>query len=260
MFAQLIDPAANGGAGIAFTDRLGGVSAGAQASLNLGRSDLDDVPNLIENMTRVRRATGVGRIAAVHQVHGVAVHHAGADGRDWSGEAWIGDRLPGSARLPVADALVTSLPGLALMVRVADCLPVLFADADAAVIGAAHAGRVGLLDGVLPATVAAMKDLGARRIRAWLGPHICGQCYEVPDAMAEQAAATLPQTRATTGWGSPAIDLAAGAQAQLADLGVETASLSACTFTDPNLFSHRADGPQTGRQVGLVWLPAEPVG
>ncbi|MGV8908901.1 MAG: polyphenol oxidase family protein, partial [Propionicimonas sp.] len=79
-----------------------------------------------------------------------------------------------------ADALVTTERRLALAVRVADCVPVLFADPEAGVVGAAHAGRVGLGAGVLSATVAAMIGLGAGRIRAWIGPHICGDCYEVP--------------------------------------------------------------------------------
>ncbi len=83
MFDTLIDPADNGGVGIAFTDRQGGVSTAAQASLNLGRSDVDQCSYLRTNMARVRAATGIGPVAALHQVHGIAVHNADEDGRDW---------------------------------------------------------------------------------------------------------------------------------------------------------------------------------
>ncbi|MGL5248403.1 MAG: laccase domain-containing protein, partial [Brooklawnia sp.] len=80
MFDTLIDPADNGGVGIAFTDRQGGVSIAAQASLNLGRSDVDQYSHLRTNMARVRAVTGIGPVAALHQVHGVAVHNADEDG------------------------------------------------------------------------------------------------------------------------------------------------------------------------------------
>lgn len=254
MFDTLIDPADNGGVGIAFTDRQGGVSIAAQASLNLGRSDVDQYSHLRTNMARVRAVTGIGPVAALHQVHGVAVHNADEDGRDWLDDAWVGDRVPGAPALPVADAAFTTRRGLALLVRVADCLPVLLADPGAGVVAAAHAGRRGLLEGVLVQTVAAMRCAGARDLQAWLGPHICGRCYEVPVQMAADAAAVLPATRATTSWGTPAVDLGAGAEAQLVDLGVRVTRHDPCTLTGQNLFSHRGDGAQTGRQVGLVWL------
>lgn len=254
MFDTLIDPANNGGVGVAFTDRRGGVSVGPRASLNLGRSDLDDLTSLGANMARVRASAGIGAVAALHQVHGTEVYDADADARDWLADAWVGDRVPGALALPVADAAVSTRRGLALAVRVADCLPVLLADPAVGVVAAAHAGRRGLLEGVLVDTVAAMRQVGARNLRAWIGPHICGRCYEVPKQMATEAAAVLPTTRATTSWGTPALDLAAGAEAQLVDLGVRVARHDPCTLTDQNFFSHRGDGAQTGRQAGLIWL------
>lgn len=254
MFSTLIRPETNGGVGVAFTDREGGVSTGDQASLNLGRSDLDELRHLRTNMALVTGAIGVDRVVALHQVHGTAVHHADSDDRDWSGDAWVGDRVRGAPRLPIADAAITTRPDLALIVRVADCLPVLLADCSAGVIAAAHAGRVGLLGGVLARTVEAMQQAGARELQAWIGPHICARCYEVPQQMAAQAAQVLPATRATTSWGTPAIDLAAGATAQLTGLRVTVTRCDPCTLTAPELFSHRGDGPHTGRQVGLIWL------
>lgn len=254
MFASLIEPHLNARVGVGFTDRLDGASTGALGSFNLGRSDLDDLASLRANMSGLRAHLGVGEVAAVHQVHGTRVHLVDTDGRDWGGDAWLGDRLPGAEKLPVADAIVTTKPGVALMIRVADCLPVLLADQRAGVIAAAHAGRVGLLAGVLPATVAAMRKLGADRLRAWIGPHICGACYEVPEQMAAEAAARLPAAAARTSWGTSAIDLGAGAAAQLAGLGVDVRRLDPCTLTSPDLFSHRGDGAGAGRQVGVIWL------
>ncbi|WIY81642.1 polyphenol oxidase family protein [Propionimicrobium sp. PCR01-08-3] len=253
MFATMIDPTDNGGIGVGFTDRLGGVSTGTTGQLNLGRSDIDEIDHLRQNMALVRRAARITRIAAVHQVHGIDVHLADGDGRDWSGDAWIGDGAPGKSRLPVADAIVSTTPGLALMIRVADCVPVIFADQERGVFAAAHAGRLGLLAGVLPATAQAMHEVGARQLSAWIGPHICGACYEVPEQMAHDAACQLPETRAHTSWGTPAIDLGAGAAAQLQRLGVEVHRVDPCTFTTDTLFSHRGDGPGAGRQIGLVW-------
>lgn len=253
MFATLITPDSNGGVGIAFTDRHDGASSGELASLNLGRSDLDELAALRTNMARLRERLQLGPVVGLHQVHGAEVFDVDRAGRDWSDDAWLGDRVE-LAPLPVADAAVTGQRGIALMIRVADCVPVLFADAEAGLIGAAHAGRAGLLGGVLGATVAALRASGARRLQAWIGPHICGACYEVPEQMAAAAAAQLPQCGATTSWGTPAIDLGAGAAAQLAQLGVAVTEASECTLTSPDLFSHRGDGPQTGRQIGLVWL------
>ena len=254
MFATFIEPAANRGVGVAFTDRLGGVSTGPLAELNLGRSDLDELDSLRANMALVRQASGFVRLAAVHQVHGTAVHLADEDGRDWSSDDWIGDGVAGAQRLPVADAIVTTTPGLAVMIRVADCVPVVLADQAAGIVGCAHAGRVGLLDAVLPGTVQAMYDAGAQQITAWIGPHICSDCYEVPSEMADEAADRLPECRAITRWGTPGIDLGAGAAAQLTRLGVQVHRVDPCTLTTPSLFSHRGDGPGAGRQIGLVWI------
>lgn len=249
-----IDPAAGHGVGVAFTDRRGGRSRGPLGELNLGRADADEPEALVANVEAVRRALPVRGIALVHQVHGTGVRiidrdaAQALDGRDVLREA-AGRPDP----LPDADAMVTTVPGIALGIRVADCMPVMLADPQARVIGAAHAGRAGLLAGVLPAAVAAMRTAGARNILAWIGPHICGRCYEVPAPMAEDAWRRMPATRSTTSWGTPAIDLGAGALAQLEDLGVTAVGLDPCTLENDDLYSHRRD-PGAGRLAGLVWL------
>ncbi|MGD7787072.1 polyphenol oxidase family protein [Propionibacteriaceae bacterium Y1700] len=245
--------AQQGSVGVAFTDRYGGVSRGPRGELNLGRTDLDDVDAVRENFGRVRSALGLGTVAALGQQHTTAVEVVDAAWLDgWTDDSPLGSSA-GLPRLPVADAMVTALTEVALCIRVADCLPVLFADEAAGVVGAAHAGRVGLSDGVLPYTVAAMTTLGATAITAWIGPHICGRCYEVPAAMRDEVEALVPGSATETSWGTPALDLAAGAQRQLEDLGCRVLEVGNCTLTDTSLHSHRRDGLESGRLAGLVW-------
>jgi YfiH family protein len=139
-----------------------------------------------------------------------------------------------------------------LLVRAADCVPVLLADPSAGVLGAAHAGRAGVAAGVVPATVEAMRDLGATDVTAWVGPHVCGDCYEVPVALRDEVAAAVPETRATTSWGTPSLDLGAGVRAQLEVAGARVVDVSACTRESPDLYSYRRDGAGSGRLAGLI--------
>ena len=143
------------------------------------------------------------------------------------------------------------------MVRAADCVPVLLVDAEAGVVGAAHCGRPGLLAGVVPQAVRAMHDLGATTVTAWVGPHVCGACYEVPAAMQEEVAAAVPSALATTSWGTPSLDLGAGVHAQLGELGVVVNDVSRCTRESEDLFSYRRDGSAAGRLAGMVRLRSE---
>lgn len=251
MFAFLSEPGP-GGIGVAFTDRRGGFSGGPFASLNLGRTGEDEPDALRANMAALRERLDLGPVCLVHQVHGIRVRTI-TDAELPGPDDWLGTRVPGQDPLTEADALVTALPEVPLGVRVADCVPVLLADAEAGVIGAAHAGRRGLLAGVLAATAARMRELGATRIRAWVGPHICGDCYEVPSAMAAESCARIPELAATTSWGTPSLDLGAGAQAVLERDGVLVERQDPCTRTNPSLFSHRRDDGRTGRQIGLIW-------
>ena len=126
----------------------------------------------------------------MHQVHGADV-------------AVVPGAGPATAGPPTCDALVTTDTGVALLARAADCVPVLLGDPDAGVVAAVHSGRHGLAAGVVPAAVARMRDLGARRVTAWVGPHVCGACYEVPEEMRDEVAAAVPEAWSTTRWDTP---------------------------------------------------------
>lgn len=229
---------------IAFTDRHGGESEGPFASLNLGSSAGDDDGTVVRNLARVSDALGVEGLHAMSQVHGADVAYGDSI------------RAHGSGTVPVCDALVTDRAGVPLLVRVADCVPVLLADSDAGLVGAAHAGRVGMVAGVVLAVVADLRDRGATSLRAWIGPRAGGCCYEVPEAMADDVERAVPGTRSTTTWGTPSVDVGAGVVRQLDDLGVEVTDLGAdtCTITDDDLFSYRRQGTSSGRIGAVVVL------
>jgi copper oxidase (laccase) domain-containing protein len=131
---------------------------------------------------------------------------------------------------------------------------VLLADSVNGVVGAAHAGRRGMYAGVVPATVEAMRELGAGRITAVLGPYACGDCYEVPAEMRAEVADRVPASYAETSWGTPAIDVAAGVVAQLAELDCAVIDATSCTIESENLYSYRREGAVSGRMAGLVRL------
>lgn len=217
-------PASDDGVGVAFTD----------GTLDLG--DLQGRMRRAEAFAAVTDALGVP-LAVVRQVHGNRVVR-------------LDD--PGAPETE-ADALVTRRRGVALAVRAADCIPVVFADAGG-VIGAAHAGRAGVRNGVLARTVDAMRALGADDVHAWIGPHVCGACYEVPAEMAGQFASETGVPPTTTDRGTPGIDLGAAARRQLDAAGVGYTSLEACTLHEPGLHSFRRDGAASGRLAGIVWL------
>ncbi|GAA1003861.1 peptidoglycan editing factor PgeF [Streptomyces thermogriseus] len=233
------------GAHFAFTDRWGGVSAVPYEELNLGGAVGDDPAAVRANRERAARALGLDpdRVVWMNQVHGAEV--AVVDG-PWTDAAGI----------PSVDAVVTRQRGLALAVLTADCVPVLLADPVAKVAAAAHAGRPGLVAGVVPAAVRAMIRLGAEpdRIVARTGPAVCGRCYEVPEAMRAEVAAVEPAAYAETSWGTPAVDVSAGVHAQLERLGVHDRQQSpVCTRESKDHFSYRRDRT-TGRLAGYVWL------
>jgi len=252
LFHARLDPDANHGVGVAFTDRHGGVSQGPLGTLNLGRADADDRVALRENLALVRASLGLTAIATVHQVHGTRVHEITAETLAALPHADpAGHESPDSL---VGDALVTRMKGVGIAVRAADCLPILLADPTAGVVGAAHAGRQGLIDGVLQATLAAMADLGAADVEAWVGPSVCGRCYEVPAAMRAEVAAEIPETWAVSATGSPALDLAAGAHAVLVKQGCRVVDLGGCTRESADLHSYRRDGAEAGRLAGICWL------
>ncbi|QKW10664.1 peptidoglycan editing factor PgeF [Streptomyces sp. NA04227] len=233
------------GAHFAFTDRWGGVSATPYEELNLGGAVGDDPAAVLGNRARAAAELGLdaARVVWMRQVHGdTAVTVVGP---------WAADE-----ELPEADALVTARRGLALAVLTADCTPVLLADPVAGVVAAAHAGRPGMVKGIVPAALRAMTELGAEpaRIVARTGPAVCGRCYEVPAAMRAEVAEVEPASYAETSWGTPAVDVTAGVHAQLDRLGVrDLAGSEVCTLESADHFSYRREGA-TGRLAGYVWL------
>jgi len=232
------------GAHFAFTDRWGGVSAVPYEELNLGGAVGDDPDAVRTNRELAAKSLGLDPAGVVwmNQVHGPDV--AVVDG------PWL------SKEIPSVDAIVTVRRGLALAVLTADCTPVLLADPVAGVVAAAHAGRPGMVAGVVPAAVRAMVELGAEpaRIVARTGPAVCGRCYEVPEEMRADVAAVEPAAYAETSWGTPAVDVTAGVHAQLERLGVRDREQSpVCTLESEDHFSYRRDRT-TGRLAGYVWL------
>lgn len=233
-----------GPAVLAGTGRAGGVSEGPYASLDLATHVGDDPAAVARNREIVAAAAGVGSLVIAAQVHGRAVVEVTGP---WDGPE------------PEADALVTRTPGLALGVLVADCTPVLLAAPDEGVVGVAHAGRRGMALGVALALVDAMRDLGAGRLVARVGPSICARCYEVPLALREQVAAEEPVARSVTRTGTPSLDVAGAVVAQLAGAGVEVREVPGCSQEDDGLYSYRRERT-TGRYAGLAWLVETPGG
>lgn len=231
------------GAWAAVTARSGGVSATPYDNLNLSYRVGDVSAQVAENRRRAAATAGLdpGRVMWMEQVHGAEV--AVVDDAEISPVAGV-------------DALVTTGRGLALAVLVADCLPVLLAETDAGVVGVAHAGRRGLAGGIVGATVAAMRSLGAdpAAVTAVVGPGIGPCCYEVGADVRDEVIGRVPETAARTVEGRPALDLPAGVVEELRRAGVRRASrVAICTAEDPAYFSYRRDGV-TGRFAGYVWL------
>jgi YfiH family protein len=151
------------------------------------------------------------------------------------------------------DALVTAAPGVPIAVLVADCVPlVLSGDHAVAVV---HAGRRGVEKGVVAAAVAALRNLDDGPLSAFVGPSVCGRCYEVPAEMQASVSSVVPEALSTTRAGTPGLDLAAAVCAQLRQAGVEARVSRVCTREDPTYFSYRRDGV-TGRFAAAVMLEA----
>ena len=243
------------GNGIAhgFFGRPGGVSAGPiYGGLNVGLGSKDHPENIAENRARVASwfGTGSDRLATLYQIHSPDVVTVDAQS--------AGNR-------PQADAHVTSTPGVILGILTADCGPVLFADAEAGVIGAAHAGWKGAFDGVLENTIAAMIALGAERARitATLGPSISRRNYEVGPEFVDRF---LARNSAWEAFFAPSdkpghsmFDLPGLTVSRLSAAGVRAESLDICTYADEeNFFSYRRTThrkePDYGRQISAIML------
>lgn len=205
-----------------FTTRLGGISEGAFASLNLGGRAGDSVEAVASNRAALQRALQAD-LSLVKQVHGSEVFDADSIVDSWNTP--YGFDATGFADSNVcieADAQVATACSLALGMFAADCLPVLLADDEAGIVAAAHCGRKGLMAGVLDSTVEAMCKKGAEcsRITAVLGPCICGNCYEVGESIARDFEKRYPQTVTKTRFGGLGIDIAEAARIDLALAGV----------------------------------------
>jgi polyphenol oxidase len=235
-----------------FFTREGGVSDGLYRGLNVGLGSQDIADNILENRSRVASWFGqpLEKLATVHQIHSPDI-------------AIIDENYDGTR--PQADALVTATPGIILGVLTADCGPILFADAENGVIGAAHAGWKGALTGVLENTIEAMIALGAGRqsIIAVLGPSISQTNYEVgPEFVARFLAEDesysrffMPSTREDHSM----FDLPGLTVKRLQDAGVTAECENICTYGDENRFysyrrtTHRGE-PDYGRQISAIML------
>lgn len=233
-----------------FFTREGGVSKGLYAGLNVGLGSADERSDVEENRARVAHWFGLPpeRLATQHQVHSPDVVTV-LDAQD----------LPRRH----ADAMVTALPGVILGVLTADCGPILFADPEARIVGAAHAGWKGALDGVLEATIDSMETLGAKRDRivAALGPSIAQPDYEIGPEFHERF---LERDPAYVRYFTPAerpghflFDLPALTLDRLREAGVSASSLGLSTYPDARLFysyrrtTHRSE-PDYGRQISAI--------
>jgi polyphenol oxidase len=237
-----------------FLGRREGVSKGETSGLNVGLGSADDPDAVRQNRALAANAVLKGaELASVYQIHSALCVTAET--------SW-----PDDAR-PHADALVTDRPNLLLGIVTADCGPILFADAEAGVIGAAHAGWKGALGGVTDATIEAMEKLGAQRSRiaAAIGPCIARASYEVDEAFAQRFEEADPENERFFGAGKPGhhqFDLERYIAARLANAGIgRVEAMGLDTYADENRFfsfrraSHRKEADY-GRQFSLIGLPA----
>ena len=227
------------------TSRAGGVSASPYESFNLGDHVGDDPAAVDANRRRLAREIGVepDHLVWMEQIHSRNVTVV---------------TEPTDEVIPATDALVTTVPGLALATLSADCVPVLLSDEEAGVIAAVHAGRIGARIGIVPRVLAEMVRQGAdvSRIGAFLGPAASGRQYEVPAAMRADVEKHLPGSATRTEKGTPGLDLRAGLRKQLLAAGVSgVAEDPRCTIEDRALFSHRRES-LTGRQAAVIWMEA----
>lgn len=235
-----------------FLGRRGGVSAGVVTGLNTGTGSADDPALIAENRRRAVEAVLPGaRLVTLYQVH--------------SADAVTVIEPFAEALRPQADALVTDRPGLALGILTADCAPVLLADREAGVVGAAHAGWKGAIGGVTDSTIAAMETLGARRerIAAAVGPCIARASYEVDDTFLRRFAVADPANErffADGRAGHHQFDLEAYVAHRLAAAGVRTVeTLGQDTYAQPDRFfsfrraTHHKE-PDYGRQIAIIGI------
>ena len=216
-----------------FTDRRGGSSLAPYESLNLALHVGDDPASVARNRESLSHA--VGQVQFMNQIHGDAF-------------VVVNKR---SDIDPTCDALITTTAGLSLAVLVADCIPLLLSSAT--VVAAVHVGRKGLVNSIALKVIHEMRRLGATAIHAQLGASICGRCYEIPDALADQVARTHPAAHALTPGGTSALDLPKALIADLVSQSVTYEASTQCTLENDEYFSYRRHNI-TGRNAGVIWL------
>ncbi len=234
-----------------FTNRRGGFSVAPYDSFNLGLHVGDDEDTVRRNRHRLAENLDLrpDQCVFMEQIHSPTV--TVVDSLDD-----IPLDVAGTRTAPATDALVTTTTQCALVVLVADCVPVLLADEQAGVIAAAHAGRMGARNGIVKKSIAQMEALGAKRehIHALIGPAASGAQYEVPQAMAHDVDKHLPGSATRTKEGTAGLDLRAGIVRQLYGMGgTAVDSYPACTISDREFYSYRRE-QTTGRQAGVVLL------
>ncbi|MBI1377533.1 MAG: peptidoglycan editing factor PgeF [Frankiales bacterium] len=226
----------------AFADRRGGASRPPYDDGNLADHVGDDPGAVAANRRALAAHAGVdgSRLVAMAPVHGNAV-------------AVVTGPTPGP--VPDVDALVTTVPGLALLVLAADCVPVLLADSGSGVVAVVHAGWRGVRSDVVGETLRVMHDLGATPagLHALVGPAICGRCYGVHEERYRDVVEVAPAAAATSAAGGRGLDLRAAVDERLARAGVAAERHLGCTAETPALYSHYRDGV-TGRHGGVVVL------
>ncbi|ODA66941.1 Laccase domain protein YfiH [Methyloligella halotolerans] len=236
-----------------FFTRQGGVSGGIYESLNCGVGSKDDPANATQNRALVAAALGVApdRLITPYQIHSATAVVAE---RPWEGDA------------PQADAIVTKMPGLAVGILTADCAPVLFADPEAKVVAAAHAGWRGAVSGIVESTVEAMRGLGAtpENIVAAIGPAISLSVYEVgqdfKDSVLKDDSDAAPYFETDESTGEPHFDLSGYVADRCARAGIENVTeIGLCTYCDEaRFFSYRRSqhwGEEDyGRQIAAIVL------
>ena len=215
-----------------FTTRRSGASLAPYESLNFALHVGDNAQTVALNRQLLEKLTGP--VQFMNQVHGDEVVEI---------KTLIDD--------PTCDALITTVPGIALAVMVADCIPLLLSSST--VVGAVHVGRRGLMNSVAVKAVEAMRTLGAGQIHAQLGASICGRCYEVPQELADEVSTKHPAATSLTNNLTPALDLPRALVADLVAIGVTYEASSICTLENDEYFSYRRHN-MTGRNAGVVWL------
>ena len=216
-----------------FTDRRGGSSLAPYESLNLALHVGDDPIAVARNRESLSHL--VGQVQFMNQIHG--------------DDFVIVNQLTDID--PTCDALITTTAGIGLAVLVADCIPLLLSSKT--VIAAVHVGRKGLVNSIARKVIHEMRRLGATTIHAQLGASICGRCYEVPEAMADEVARTHPAAHALTRGGTSALDLPKALIAELVSQAVTYEASTQCTLENNEYFSYRRYNI-TGRNAGVIWL------